>query len=574
MAASPDISRPSKLEATANLLAPAFILSTPFVTYLRYHGYDLLATEALICLAGFTALGLLIGALIEIRPETLRPVVLLALTLPWTLALARAGLFSALDWIALWSGIGAEHYRTAGHIAFGVIGLVAVAFWLMRRHIGLIVATVFGVMLAVATTGSSGTERQIVRAPAPPPLRADLPPIVHLVLDEHIGVAGIPEDVPGGRELKRDIVAFYERHGFRLYPNAFSHYFSTEDSLANLLNGAFSPVMHADIEGSDKLRILRNRWFDSLGQRGYRIEVVQSDYLDFCAENHVVECSTYPASSVGALQSDPDVTSTTAALAIVQSYLERPLRYAVLAPLYEKSVRPAIAAMGLESPTWNWDRLIFGPVATKQALAKLPEALSRRPQGRLFFAHLLLPHHTYMYGADCAVEPDIFEWQSRATALNYPETPNTSAERATRYRAYFRQMRCTYRLLDRLFAAMRSGGGFDRATIYIHGDHGSRIALKDPLPENADALAPQDLVDGYSTLFAVRGPNLAPLVSLETRSIQDLFAEHALEEPARKENRRVFLMPLVKNRLSPLFAPRLEFDVEATNQATAGVPPR
>ncbi|HSE76400.1 MAG TPA: hypothetical protein VLG66_00185, partial [Alphaproteobacteria bacterium] len=99
MASTSELRHTSTLEATANFLAPTFILLTPFVTYLRYHGYELLASEAVICLAGLAALGLLISALIGIRPETLRPMVLLALTLPWTLALARSSAYLALDWV-------------------------------------------------------------------------------------------------------------------------------------------------------------------------------------------------------------------------------------------------------------------------------------------------------------------------------------------------------------------------------------------------------------------------------------------------------------------------------------------
>jgi hypothetical protein len=37
------------------------------------------------------------------------------------------------------------------------------------------------------------------------PRNGALPPVVHLVLDEHIGIAGIPTDLPGGAELKREL---------------------------------------------------------------------------------------------------------------------------------------------------------------------------------------------------------------------------------------------------------------------------------------------------------------------------------------------------------------------------------
>ena len=565
-------SRPSpgglRLERAAGVAAPALILMTPLATYLRFHGFDLLTAEALFCLSGFAALGLLIGLLTEIRPAVLRPLVLMTMTLPWTLAPVGSGVFSVVEWIAAWMNVDAEQSTMPARIAFGAIGLLGfwqlILYWLMRRHIGAIVATVFGVMLAVATTGSSGTEPQIVRAAAPPPLRADLPPVVHLVLDEHIGVAGIPEDVPGGRALKRDIVAFYERHGFRLYPNAFSHYWNTEESLSNLVNGSVSPIMQAHIKIDGLFALADNRWFDVLRERGYQIQVVQTDYLRFCAGSDVEVCHTYPPNSVGSLRKESDVKRWTTVKAILQTYLEIPLRYDALGPLYESRVRPAANALGIELPEWNWGSINFGPIAAKRAFADMVGAIKRRPEGRAFFAHLILPHNAYLLAAGCNPDGNFLNWVFRKESIRHPELSNTPTSRVRRYMHYFEQIRCTYRLLDGLFAEMRANGSFDSATIFVHGDHGSRIALHDPTFELAALLSARDIVDGYSTLYAVRMPGLAPSVSPEMRSIQSLFAEHALGHSDQNESRHVFVLPKVRRALTLLFAHPQPFDLEST----------
>ncbi len=564
-AVSPAAQRASRLERAANVAAPALILLTPLVTYLRFHGYNLLASEALMCLAGFAALGLLIAMLIEIRPAVLRPVVLMAMTLPWTLAPAGSGAFAAVEWLASWAGVGAEHAPTTARIAFGAIGLLGfwqlILYWLMRRHIGLIVGAAFAVMLAVATTASSGTDRQIVRAPTPPPLRADLPPIVHLVLDEHIGVAGIPEEIPGGRELKRDIVAFYERHGFRLYPNAFSHYWNTEESLSNLVNGTISPIMQANIRIDGMFVLARNRWFDTLRERGYRIQVMQTDYLRFCTGKDVEVCHTYPPNSVGSLRNEADVKPATTVTAILQTYLENRLRYRELGPFYENRIQPAASALGIKIPGWNWDPVNLGPVVSKMVFADMVGAVQRRPEGTAFFAHLILPHNAYLLDADCKPNKDFINWVFRNGSMLRPELSNTPASRARRYALYFEQIRCIYHLLDGLFSAMRADGSLDKATIFVHGDHGSRIAMYDPQLHFASLLTAQDIVDGYSTLYAVRMPGLAPSLSPEIRSIQDLFAEHALGESGRKESRHVFILPQIRRPLTLLSAHPLPFDL-------------
>src|SRR5690606_30572625 len=44
--------------------------------------------------------------------------------------------------------------------------------------------------------------------------------------------------------------------------------------------------------------------------------------------------------------------------------------------------------------------------------------------------------------------------------------------------------------------------------VIVHGDHGSRIAALEPKAENVGRFSDDDLVSGYSTLFAVRAPDI------------------------------------------------------------------
>ncbi|HJS31185.1 MAG TPA: hypothetical protein VJ924_04265, partial [Alphaproteobacteria bacterium] len=245
------------------------------------------------------------------------------------------------------------------------------------------------------------------------------------------------------------------------------------------------------------------------------------------------------------------------------SYLERRAMFHFFSPLYEERIRPiAASTAGIQLPGWNWDHLVFGPVTSKRVLAQLIETVGERPAGSALFAHLILPHNTYLYDARCETNPDFLKWVDRNRTVFWPFISNTPEDRAQRYVRYFEQLRCTYGMLDALFDAMRERGTLDRAMIFVHGDHGSRIALTDPLPQLADRLTKQDVIDGYSTLYAVRLPGAGSSVSTETRSIQDLFAEHALGEPPRAAFRRVYLVSLPKWRLQPLDIYANEFDLE------------
>ena len=53
----------------ANWMAPALILLTPLVGFLRYHHYDILRAETLSCAGLFILVGLAISAFVELRPS-------------------------------------------------------------------------------------------------------------------------------------------------------------------------------------------------------------------------------------------------------------------------------------------------------------------------------------------------------------------------------------------------------------------------------------------------------------------------------------------------------------------------
>jgi hypothetical protein len=51
----------------------------------------------------------------------------------------------------------------------------------------------------------------------------------------------------------------------------------------------------------------------------------------------------------------------------------------------------------------------------------------------------------------------------------------------------------------------------------------------------------RDYIDAFSTLFAIRSPDIAPGYDGEVRAIQHLFAELVMDMPAPEEDGSVFL---------------------------------
>ncbi|MCP4330700.1 MAG: DUF229 domain-containing protein [Alphaproteobacteria bacterium] len=193
-----------------------------------------------------------------------------------------------------------------------------------------------------------------------------------------------------------------------------------------------------------------------------------------------------------------------------------------------------MAETGIDLPSWSHggsDRL--GPVATVQELDRIRANLLNLQAGDAIFAHLMLPHYPYVFRRDCSARP-VHEWMARFPGDRpYPES-NSNQGRIIRYEAYLEQMECLHSMLGTLFDEMRERNIFDKSVIIIHGDHGSRINLIEPTASHIRALSPQDFVDGFSTILAIKAPNISPEYDLTRISIQAAFAHlwnHELATP-------------------------------------------
>ena len=88
------------------------------------------------------------------------------------------------------------------------------------------------------------------------------------------------------RELRTELIDFYTSRGFRLFGGAYSQYANTFNAIANLLNFAAREVNHPYLthESADDAAwdLKRLAYFSMLQQRGYRLHVYQSTYMDLC----------------------------------------------------------------------------------------------------------------------------------------------------------------------------------------------------------------------------------------------------------------------------------------------------
>jgi hypothetical protein len=486
-------------------LLPLLIIGQSFISYLVDNFYPLNSPEVWIGLCAISIFALLVASLA---------------VSPWRAIYT----FTMAALIAIFLVLELEDVAAINR--YELVGLALAFFYIclkLKERIYLVAAVVFAAFLASTLASLAWSERrgtlQLANisavVPNPPP-----PRIIHLVLDEHIGVEGIPTNTNAGRAIKDRINNFYRKYDFFVYGGAYSHYFWTYNAIPNLLNFAAESRDAAFIAGgSAQPKITSNKYFRVLLDRNYTITAVRTDYLDVCSDKHAApqHCILYGSRALGAIANLNSLSTYQKERLVVLGYLEHTRLYRNGVRKLYRLIQPKLASYGLPLPSWTtasfWEQNPYW-VSSIDAMSfadNLWGEILRTAPGNVVFAHVMLPHFPYLYQEDCSLSP-VEQWNSRELAFLFDERYagvghlDISQRREERYGHYFQQLQCLYAQLDRLFARMKSVGIFDDSIIILHGDHGSRIVQHEPIAENAALLTEDDYKDAFSTLYAIKIP--------------------------------------------------------------------
>ncbi len=478
-----------------DFLACAIVILFHFTNYVVYTEYDRIYPDILVVAGGLCAVAAGLTALLRIPS-----------------AVFRAAVFSVLITVVL--GDALFEFGTKDDISLrlialsGVLVLALAVMFFLREHANLVLIGGFLAMF-VATVGIGllAARKDGPDLASGSAATADLPVVVHIVLDEHIGLSGLSSATPGGAATSAISRRFYTDAGFRVFAGAYSRFFRTEASLAGALN--FDGSAQATRFLTRKhygFSLNENAYLKAYADKGYRIRVYQSDYFDLCKSHGIAfaGCASYR----------PDYLSRTAI-----DGLPGPERARLLFGMYYSSIAVIKIAKlaGKQLDRWAKNQGVslpspglwhgrVGPLAVVPTFNNLIRDVSRAAGGTVFFAHLLMPHYPYVYNSACAVRSPISAWRLRfdGNLENSPESRRRS------YAQYIEQVRCVEKRLTVLFAALKKADTYDRATIVLHGDHGARIGLTDPASATVSSLTPADYTDAFSTLFAVKAPDITP----------------------------------------------------------------
>ncbi len=543
----------ARRERRLTIILPALILASGLVNYILYHDINLLRPEALLACGVVIGAGVLLGLALgwipsdRLRATLLCLLILLFLDLQFQVTgllhrFVSVGEVQVLRYLGLFAG-------------FAVSYVLLIS---LSKNLSTILSSVFAILL-VSTIAVPPEPAPMVFETGQPSAaaRADLPPVLHLILDGHIGIDGIPVDIEGGRALKRRIRAFYLKHGFRLFGRSYSEYPLTPPSMSVLLNGPkIVPLVETTGTENTRWALPENLYFTKYLDKGYIIRVYETEYVRYCGstERRPETCYTYATSGLRLIDG-LGLSIAEKAEFIVASFFSRSRLYFFLFQGYD-NLRIFLKAQGVaDLPRGNrrsYALHSLGALATLRRLKK--DMVTGSAAGRMFFAHIMLPHQPYFLTPDCRVR-DFGDWYNRKLYHDDLSKVSSSEFRVEAYQRYFEQTTCLLDVLEDLFDAMRERGIFERATIIVHGDHGSRITIRDPVFENADRLSPRDLIDAYSALFAIRIPGTAGGYDTRMRSVQDLFGEYLLDLPPKKAGNGIYLAPSEAYGMRPYTMP-------------------
>lgn len=396
----------------------------------------------------------------------------------------------------------------------GVTALVAA--WFFNENVVKLAVAAFGTVAAVqagtALMGPAPAHAMPVPVAARPAAKqATLPPLIHVVIDSALGLEGMASD-SSFAGLHADSAAFYTKHGFRLYHDAYTRHANTANSIPHILSFGNAPLAKTSQLTTRHLPPKLD-YFQTLSDRGYKVSILGANYLDLCTGQAVAECRQVPHSQLSAITHFPMSTrdrSVTLGIALANMASLTTGAYEIGALVAPRFGGPAPV------PMRNLQKV--ASIASILTLQQLQQTLANPQPGHAYFLHLLVPHEPYVFDGSCALKPR-GSWT----------TERSPVARTQRERDYREQTGCMNALIGETLTKLEGTPAGRDAIVIVHGDHGSRIVDERPLVDNPKASI-HDIAMTYSTLFAIRAPGIEPGIATGRASLDELLEAAAASD--------------------------------------------
>jgi hypothetical protein len=284
--------------------------------------------------------------------------------------------------------------------------------------------------------------------------------------------------------------------GFEQAIPAYSDNINTAHSLTSIFNtqkaylDLKAHVAKVSPRNPSAYSLKKNALFEKLKQQGYKIKVLQNNYLDFCKASRVEKCDTY---NIGTYGNHLDISAIDKSKLILSNILER-TRWK---QSYEEAKVILNFYLGIEFSEYLATYTINSSVSTLSHFNKFTTLLESLANGEYILYHALLPHNPAILDHKC--QPSSKQLYLKDRASHDPTSKNI----------FFLQQLCIHSLIQHELKSFLAS--FPESIVIIHGDHGARNTKVPTYSENTHLMSADDIKAAYETALFVKPSSSAQI---------------------------------------------------------------
>jgi hypothetical protein len=277
--------------------------------------------------------------------------------------------------------------------------------------------------------------------------------------------------------------------GFEQAIPAYSDNINTTHSLASVFNtqkaylDLKAHIARVSPRNRSAYSLKQNALFEKLRLQGYKIKVLQNNYLDFCKAGPVERCDTY---NIGTYGNHLDLSAIEKSKLILSNILER-TRWK---QSYEEAKVILNFYLGIEFSEYLATYTINSSLSTLSHFSKFSTLLDSLTNGEYLIYHALLPHNPAILDHKCQPSSKQLYLKDR---VSHDQTSQN---------IYFLQQICVHSLIQHELKSFLTS--FPESIVIIHGDHGARNTKVPAYSENTHLMSADDIKAAYETALFLK----------------------------------------------------------------------
>ena len=316
---------------------------------------------------------------------------------------------------------------------------------------------------------------------------SDVKPVLFIVLDEMNGIGGLDADIENYEKAKKSYLDLVNNHKFKIYPNSYTIFSTTAQSVPRMLNFDYSITNfnNSDYTADHEVyffwkKLKKNKLFDSYEDK--KIYVKQTRSIDYCNNINVVRCDTFNPLNKKIFEEinykNPFLSEFISKFSYQNSIFARFLsRFLAEIDLVNISTSP------------RSDKAYF-----EKDLSELFEVIKNEKYD-LYFAHFLVPHKPFGFDQNC----------------NYKNFPILNKTIDFMKIQHNQEIYCTNLFLKNFMQKITQLENYNDLKIIIVSDHGARNSYE-----------PKDF---FSVVALVKNLTNKPIIDEKIISVQKIVSE-------------------------------------------------